>query len=112
MDRVQFLQHIGHVGKNIEDQDLISNFFEQHMILYNMICNQRCTVSDVNVSDDREQISFQLEFESEEDTNLEFPGTVSLYTGYIYYIVRQKLSPTNLLVCMGTSLEKASRIMR
>lgn len=104
IDRVQFLQQIGFAGKDMETGELITSFFDQHMILYNMICDKRCTVSNVFVEENKGYFYFQVDFESEEDTYMEFPNRVQLYSKE-YCICTQRISPTSLFFVMNVTMD-------
>lgn len=60
MDRIQFLQSI----KNIELSDIIASFFDQYMLIYNLIDK----VNDIEViSKNENAISFQLNYTDPQD---------------------------------------------
>lgn len=61
MNREQFLHSIK--SSDIESSDIVINFFDQYMLLYDLIDN----VNNVSIiSSDKSNISFRLDFDDEQ----------------------------------------------
>lgn len=65
MDRLEFVHLLSSRSNNIEAKDIIVNFFDQYMIMYDLLNN----VDDIFiVSTDNFNISFQILFNDADDT--------------------------------------------
>lgn len=101
IDRVRFLKKIGFAAKDLATETLIATFFNQHMILYDMICGEQCTIVGVNMDQDR--IQFHIEFETEEDSNISFNPIIYIYNA-TYSVSVERTTPKSIIVSISTCM--------
>lgn len=81
MNRLEFAQLLSSKSPNLETKDIIINFFDQYMFMYDFLDN----VDDIFIiNTDENNISFQLLFNDADDAECTLNKLNGIYTINIY----------------------------
>lgn len=102
MDRLEFVRRLSDRSNNIEAKDIIINFFDQYMIMYDLLNG----VDDIFiVNADNFNISFQMLFNDADDaesliTDLSSINVVKVYDS-VYSIGCNKINEYTVIVSIS-----------
>lgn len=81
MDRIEFMNILNSRSSNIQATEIITNFFDQYMIMYNL-CN---TINDISIIDtNNNSISFKISYNDIKELQRLINQINSLSIIYIY----------------------------